>query len=81
MTQDIELATIDLRYESYRLRNPGAEKRLLASITERGIEEPLEGVDAPEAKILLNGFKRYLQSIFCLAKLLLSRKLFRNVPN
>jgi hypothetical protein len=22
MTQDIELATIDLRYESYRLRNP-----------------------------------------------------------
>jgi hypothetical protein len=59
MTQDIELATIDLRYESYRLRNPGAEKRLLASITERGIEEPLEGVDAPKSKILLNGFKRY----------------------
>jgi hypothetical protein len=59
MIQDIELATIDMRYESYRLRNPGAEKRLLSSITERGIEEPLEGVDAPEAKILLNGFKRY----------------------
>lgn len=59
MTQDIELATIDVRYESYRLRNPGAEKRLLSSITERGIEEPLEGVDAPGAKILLNGFKRY----------------------
>jgi len=59
MTHDIELATIDLRYESYRLRNPGAEKRLLTSITERGIEEPLEGVDAPESKILLNGFKRY----------------------
>ena len=59
MSQDIELATIDLRYESYRLRNPAAEARLLASITERGIEEPLEGVDAPDAKILLNGFKRY----------------------
>jgi hypothetical protein len=59
MIQDIELATIDMRYESYRLRNPGAEKRLLSSITERGIEEPLEGVDTPEAKILLNGFKRY----------------------
>jgi hypothetical protein len=59
MTHDIELATIDLRYESYRLRNPGAEKRLLTSITERGIEEPLEGIDAPESKILLNGFKRY----------------------
>ncbi len=59
MTQDIELATIDVRYESYRLRNSGAEKRLLASIMERGIEEPLECVDAPEAKILLNGFKRY----------------------
>jgi hypothetical protein len=30
----------------------------LASIVERGIEEPLEGVDTSEARFLLNGFKR-----------------------
>ena len=59
MTHEVELSTFDLRYESYRMRNPALEARLLASIMERGIEEPLEGVDATEAKILLNGFKRY----------------------
>jgi hypothetical protein len=31
---------------------------LLGSIAERGIEEPLEGVDTPEGRFLLNGFKR-----------------------
>jgi hypothetical protein len=31
----------------------------LASIAERGIEEPLEGVDTPAGRFLLNGFKRY----------------------
>lgn len=59
MTHEIELSTFDVRYESYRMRNPALEARLLASIMERGIEEPLEGVDAPDGKILLNGFKRY----------------------
>lgn len=59
MTRSVELAALDLRYESYRMRNPAAEARLLASIAERGIEEALEGVDAAGARILLNGFKRY----------------------
>jgi predicted transcriptional regulator len=59
MTQEIELSSIDLRYEGYRMKNPGQEKRLLASIAERGVEEPLEGVDVGEERILLNGFKRY----------------------
>jgi ParB-like chromosome segregation protein Spo0J len=59
MAEAIELSTIDLRYESYRLKNPAHEARLLASIAERGIEEPLEGVGTRERKILLNGFKRY----------------------
>lgn len=59
MRREVELATIDLRYESYRMKNPALEARLLASIVERGIEEPLEGVDAPEGRILLNGFKRH----------------------
>lgn len=56
---EIELATLDLRYESYRMKQPALEARLLASISQRGIEEPLEGVDRREVRILLNGFKRY----------------------
>ena len=65
MTRSVELSALDLRYESYRMRNPAVEARLLASIAERGIEEALEGVDADGASILLNGFKRYR----CAAKL------------
>ena len=59
MAREIELSTLDLRYESYRMKQPAAEARLLASMAQRGIEEPLEGVDRQEASILLNGFKRY----------------------
>ena len=40
------------------MKNPELEKRLLASILQRGIEQALEGVVAGEGKILLNGFKR-----------------------
>ena len=50
---------LDLRYESYRMKNAAHEARLLTSIADRGLEEPLEGVDGPDCKILLNGFKRY----------------------
>ena len=59
MAEEVELSTFDLRYEGYRMRNRSLEVRLLGSIAERGIEKPLEGVDAEEQKILLNGFKRY----------------------
>jgi len=65
MTRSVELLALDLRYESYRMRNPAAEARLLGSIAERGIEQALEGVDAAGASILLNGFKRFR----CAAKL------------
>jgi predicted transcriptional regulator len=68
MSEEVDLSTFDLRYEDYRMRNPGQETRLLASIMERGIEEPLEGVDAEGKRILLNGFKRYR----CARKLALS---------
>ena len=57
--QEIELSTLDLRYESYRMSDRASEARLLASIAERGIEEPLEGVDCQGVHVLLNGFKRY----------------------
>jgi predicted transcriptional regulator len=59
MTRSVEVSALDLRYESYRMRNPAVEARLLASIAERGIEEALEGVEAAGGSILLNGFKRY----------------------
>ena len=58
MAREIELSTLDLRYESYRMKQPAAEARLLASISQCGITEPLEGVDGPQGRILLNGFKR-----------------------
>ncbi len=57
--QEIELSTLDLRYERYRMRDRAGEARLLASIAERGIDEPLEGVDCQGVHVLLNGFKRY----------------------
>lgn len=59
MKREIEISTLDTRYESYRMRNSYQEKQLLGSIIEKGIEEPLEGVDVGESHILLNGFKRY----------------------
>jgi ParB/RepB/Spo0J family partition protein len=40
------------------MRNGAAEARLLASIAERGIEEPLAGVDTPQGRLLLDGFRR-----------------------
>jgi hypothetical protein len=59
MTQQIELSRLDGRYERYRMRERSAEARLLGSIAERGITEPLEGVDVGESHVLLNGFKRW----------------------
>ncbi|HEX9784352.1 MAG TPA: hypothetical protein VGA56_16695 [Opitutaceae bacterium] len=57
--KQVELSTLDLRYESCRMKLAALEQRLLGSIAERGIEEALEGVHVGESRILLNGFKRY----------------------
>ena len=65
MSENVERSSLDLRYEGHRLRDDAREARLLASIAERGIEEPLEGVDTSTGRYLLNGFKRYR----CAAKL------------
>ena len=59
MSENVELSSLDLRYEQYRLRDDAREARLMTSIATRGIEEPLEGVDTAEHRFLLNGFKRY----------------------
>jgi len=56
---DIELSHLDPRYKDLRIRNRKQEGKLLSSIAERGIQEPLEGVDVEESHLLLNGFKRY----------------------
>lgn len=59
MVRQVELSSLDLRYESYRLKNPGFEKVLLASILQYGLREPLQGIDIEDCPILLDGFKRY----------------------
>jgi hypothetical protein len=59
MAQEVELGSLDLRYEGFRLKQPALEERLLTSIAQRGIEEPLEGVEVQGQAVLLNGFKRY----------------------
>jgi hypothetical protein len=60
MYQQIEIASLDLRYESCRMKSPGAERQLLTSIVAHGIRDPLRGVEtAAGSRILLDGFKRY----------------------
>jgi hypothetical protein len=59
MPHEVEISSLDLRYESRRMKNRAQEGRLLSSIAERGIAEPLEGVDTQGVRVLLNGFKRY----------------------
>ena len=59
MVQQVEISSIDLRFEGYRLRNKAAERILLASISENGIRDPLQGVNMGGTRVLLNGFKRY----------------------
>jgi hypothetical protein len=55
---DLELADLDLRYQSYRLRQPRREEALLSAIAREGIREPLVGVTRDRTSILLDGFKR-----------------------
>ena len=64
----VELCQLDLRYEGCRLRSPTAEARLLAAIAQAGIQQPLQGAELSNARILLNGFKR----LRCAKKLHLS---------
>ena len=59
MAREVELSSLDLRYEGYRMKNAGLEGRLLTSMVQQGIQEALEGVEVQGASILLNGFKRY----------------------
>ena len=58
VAREVELSTLDLRYEGYRMKQAAVEERLLGSIARRGIEESLEGVEVGGVRIVLNGFKR-----------------------
>ena len=59
MPTDVEIMSLDLRYEKNRMRSPFRERQLLMSIVEVGITDPLWGVEADGGvKILLDGFKR-----------------------
>ena len=59
MSEEVELTSFNLRYEGHCMRDKAREARLLASIAQRGIERPLQGVDTPRERFLLKGFKRY----------------------
>ena len=56
--QQVEVSSIDLRYQGCRIQNNKDEKHLLQGILDNGIQDPLQGVDNGDSKILLNGFKR-----------------------
>jgi hypothetical protein len=57
--RSVELCSLDTRYEGYRIKNKAAERALLASISENGIREALQGAEVEGNRILLDGFKRY----------------------
>ena len=57
------------------MKNAALEERLLTSILQRGIAEPLEGIEVDGVPILLNGFKRYR----CARKLRLSTVSYTSV--
>ena len=60
MTEQVEISSLDLRYESCRMKSKIAEKQLLESILDNGIRDALRGVETKEGpRILLDGFKRY----------------------
>ena len=59
--ETIELNSIDIRLEHTRRRDKSVERRLLTSIMERDILDPLEVISCSEGKsyVLIDGFKRY----------------------
>jgi len=57
--EEIEIRDLSRKYESFRLRDANKEKRLLESIQEKGIQEPVQcSRDGKGKHILLDGYKR-----------------------
>jgi hypothetical protein len=61
MVETIELNSLNLRFERTRRRDAALERRLLSSIMERDIEQPLQISICKDTRqcVLLDGFKRY----------------------
>jgi ParB/RepB/Spo0J family partition protein len=57
---DLEFQQLDLRYEALRIREPERERRLLASLAERGQQIPIVVVGGAEGttSIVVDGYKR-----------------------
>lgn len=57
---DLEFHQLDLRYEPLRVRHPGRERRLLASIAEVGQQMPIVVVrgDTGAGHVVVDGYKR-----------------------
>ena len=68
MANEVELANLDMRYESFRLKQAALEERLLASIAQRGIEEPLEGVEVKEVSDYLTGLSGIAAHASCASR-------------
>lgn len=58
---DLEFHQLDLRYEGLRVHRPDRERRLLASLAERGQQVPIVVIalaDAPNRFLVIDGYKR-----------------------
>ena len=55
---ELELDTLDLRYERLRRVEPRREKRLLASLAEIGQQLPILVVASADAVVVVDGYKR-----------------------
>lgn len=73
----VEISAIDLRYQHCRLRHEPSEQRLLCSLAEQGIRDPLLGVVHDGVPILLDGFKRQR----CAQKLGIHHVAFRSLAD
>jgi ParB family chromosome partitioning protein len=67
---DLEFHQLDMRYEGLRVRRPEREKRLLASLAERGQQVPIVVIamaDEPNRFLVIDGYKRIgaLQRLGC----------------
>jgi len=58
---NLEFHQLDLRYEGLQVRRPDRERRLLASLAERGQQIPIVVIaltDEPNRFLVIDGYKR-----------------------
>lgn len=77
MDFSVEISAIDQRYRHCRLSHGPSEQRLLCSLAEQGIRDPLLGVMRTGTPVLLDGFKR----LRCASKLGINQVPFRSLAD